>query len=102
MKQTPYILLFLFLIATESCSSSSLVKIDGNSIKIEKGQYNYDSIDLTFSAELTDTIPPDSGVFWSRDDGRFHKNGTLTRRKQHSFLCLSSGQKRIRMSTLYG
>lgn len=73
-----YILIILFLIATESCSSSSLVKIDGSSVKIEQGQYNYDSIDLTFSAELTDTIPPDSGVFWSRYDGKFHKNGTPT------------------------
>jgi beta-galactosidase/beta-glucuronidase len=81
MKTTQYcssILVFLLLIAAGSCSFSSRVKIDGNSVKIEQGQYNYDSIDLTFYAELTDTISPDKGVYWSRYDGRFHKDGTLT------------------------
>ena len=75
MKTSLYISVFLLLLAAGACSFSPQVKIDGSSVKIEQGRYNYDSIDLTFYAELTDTIAPDR-VYWDRNDGRFHKDET--------------------------
>ena len=47
-------------------------KIDGDSVKVKQGRYDGETVELTFSAELTGEVSPERAVYWDRNDGRFH------------------------------
>lgn len=68
-----YIVVLLLLIVAGGCSFSPAIKIDKESVKVEQGKYNYDSIDLTFYADLTRPIEPE-WTYYSKADGRFHRD----------------------------
>ena len=54
-----YVVVLLLLIVAGGCSNSSAIKIDKDSVTVKQGKYNYDSIDLTFYADLTGAIEPE-------------------------------------------
>ena len=68
-----YIVVLLLLIVAGGCSFSPAIKIDKDSVKVVQGKYNYDSIDLTFYADLTGYIAPE-WTYYSKADGRFHRD----------------------------
>lgn len=47
-------------------------KIDGDSVEVKQGRYDGETVELTFSAELTGEVSPGWKVYWDRNDGRFH------------------------------
>lgn len=74
-KKRSYLLLVLFWILTlAGCNSKSGIRIDKSSVNVVQGQYYGDCINLTFHADLTDSVKTGDRVYWSRYDGRFHQD----------------------------
>ena len=65
-------ILIAIILALPGCNRNSGVKIERNSVKVMQGRYTGETINLAFYAELTDTVSPIGGVYWSKADGRFH------------------------------
>ena len=71
LKTVLGILVALILVSC-GCDQESRIRIDRDSVKVVQGRYTGETIDLTFYAELTDSIPPYREVYWCKGDGQFH------------------------------
>ena len=66
------------MLILSGCNLESGLKIDRNSVKVNLVKYDGEWAYLTFHARLTDEVTPAERVFWSRDDGRFHRDANET------------------------
>ena len=66
------------LLILSGCIFKSGIKIDRDSVKINLVKYDGEWAYLTFHARLTGEVTPAERLFWSRDDGRFHRDANET------------------------
>ena len=67
--------MFLFLVLVlAGCDFKSGIRIDRDSVNVVQDKYYGDCINLSFHAELTDSVKTNNRIYWSRGDGRFHQD----------------------------